>query len=225
MKPLLNVTVEALHHALPQTQCKRCGYEDCKAYAQAIVLGDAQINQCPPGGQEGVERLASLTGLAVQTLDPQFGVEGPRTVAFIDEAWCIGCTLCIKACPVDAISGTNKAMHTVDETVCTGCELCIPACPVDCIELSNESGELTGWAAWSSQWQAQSLSRYEARSQRLAQEEQRHVRLKLDQAQDKLLDLAQHSKIKDAEVLDTKRRLIEAAMAKARAKLQQSPKP
>ena len=114
--------------ALPQTQCTRCGYPDCATYAQAIASGEAAINQCPPGGAEGVARLAAITGLAVLPLSAEHGVEGPRTVAFIDEAWCIGCTLCIKACPTDAIVGSNKLMHTVIEPYCTGCELCIPVC-------------------------------------------------------------------------------------------------
>ena len=102
-----------LHAALPQTQCTRCGYPDCAAYAQAIAGEQASINRCPPGGAQGVQRLADLTGLPVLALDPAHGTEGPRTVAVIDEAWCIGCTLCIKACPTDAIVGSNKRMHTV----------------------------------------------------------------------------------------------------------------
>jgi electron transport complex protein RnfB len=108
--------------ALPQTQCTRCGYPDCAAYAHAIAASDADINQCPPGGTEGIARLAQLTGLPAKPLDPEFGVEGSRTVAFIDEDWCIGCTLCINACPTDAIVGSNKRMHTVIEAHCTGCE-------------------------------------------------------------------------------------------------------
>ena len=130
--------------ALPQTQCTRCGYPDCASYAQAIAQGEAAINQCPPGGAEGVARLAAITGHAVVPLSADHGVEGPRTVAFIDEAWCIGCTLCIKACPTDAIVGSNKKMHTVIEPYCTGCELCIPVCPVDCIQLDNASNTASG---------------------------------------------------------------------------------
>ena len=135
--------------ALPQTQCTRCGYPDCAAYAQAIAAGAAPINRCPPGGAEGVARLAALTGQPVLPLDPEHGTEGPRGVAWIDEDWCIGCTLCIAACPVDCIIGGNKRMHTVIEAECTGCELCVPACPVDCIHMEAVSGSLTGWAAWS----------------------------------------------------------------------------
>ena len=129
---------------LPQTQCGQCRYEGCKPYAEAMALGLADINQCPPGGTEGVERLAAITGKPVTALNPENGLEGPRTIAIIDEAWCIGCTLCIKACPTDAILGANKLMHTVIEPWCTGCELCIPVCPVDCIALESVTDEKTG---------------------------------------------------------------------------------
>ena len=124
-----------IHAALPQTQCTRCGYPDCAGYAQAVADGAAAINQCPPGGAEGIARLAALTQSATLPLNPTNGTEGPRSLAVIDEAWCIGCTLCIDACPTDAILGSNKLMHTVIEPYCTGCELCVPVCPVDCISL------------------------------------------------------------------------------------------
>lgn len=146
---------------LPQTQCKRCTYADCAAYADAIAHGSAAINQCPPGGAVGIERLAALTGHAVLALNAALGVEGPRTVAFIDETWCIGCTLCIKACPTSAIVGSNKLMHTVIEAYCTGCELCLPVCPVDCIGLDDASPGSTGWAAWSPQQATLARRRYE----------------------------------------------------------------
>ena len=141
--------VEAINRALPQTQCTRCGYPNCRSYAQAIADGGAAINRCPPGGAEGIARLAEITGEAFQPLDVSRGVEGPRRLAVIDEADCIGCTLCLPACPVDCIVGGPKSMHTVIDTLCTGCELCVPACPVDCISLVDVSGERTGWAAWS----------------------------------------------------------------------------
>lgn len=151
---------DALDAALPQTQCTRCGYPDCRAYAQAMAEAAAEINQCPPGGAEGVVRLARLTGRPALPLNPVHGQEGPRQLAVIDEAWCIGCTLCLAACPVDAIVGGPKRMHTVVDPLCTGCELCIPACPVDCISLVNASGEQTGWRAWSPEQAAEAAERY-----------------------------------------------------------------
>ena len=211
---------ERIHAALPQTQCKRCGYPDCQGYAQAVAAGEAAINQCPPGGVAGVARLAALTGHIAQPIDPDFGAEGPRTVAFVDEDWCIGCTLCIAACPVDAILGSNKRMHTVIEAHCTGCELCLPVCPVDCIMLENVSGEATGWDAWSAPQAAHALSRYTARSQRLVREEEAQAQRLQAKAELKLSDLAAHSQHTDPVVLDQKRAIIEAALARARAKRQ-----
>lgn len=158
---------QALDDALPQTQCTRCGYPDCRAYAQGMAIGEAGINQCPPGGQVGVNRLASLTGRPVLPLNPEHGVEAPRQLAVIDEAWCIGCTLCLDACPVDCIVGAPKFMHTVIEAQCTGCELCIPACPVDCISLTPVSGDRTGWQAWSEPQAQQARERFVWHGQRL----------------------------------------------------------
>ncbi|MEO5672502.1 MAG: RnfABCDGE type electron transport complex subunit B [Ramlibacter sp.] len=160
-----------LHAALPQTQCTRCGFPDCAGYAQAIAAGEAEINQCPPGGAEGIVRLAAIAQRPALPLNPANGSEGARAVAVIDEGWCIGCTLCIEACPTDAILGSNKFMHTVVEPYCTGCELCIPVCPVDCISLANVTGDKTGWKAWSQTDAAQALERYEQRKQRLGREE------------------------------------------------------
>nr|WP_035203703.1 RnfABCDGE type electron transport complex subunit B [Acidovorax sp. CF316] len=154
--------------ALPQTQCTRCGYPDCAAYAQAIAFEAVPINQCPPGGAEGVARLAALTGQPQLPLSAEHGLEAPRTLAVIDENWCIGCTLCIKACPTDAIVGANKRMHTVIEPHCTGCELCIPVCPVDCIRLETVSGQATGWAAWSPVLADHARGRYAAHKARAA---------------------------------------------------------
>lgn len=120
---------------LPQTQCTRCGYPTCRAYAEAIARNEADIDQCPPGGADGVVALAELLGRAAKPLNPVYGAEAPPLVAVIDEDVCIGCTKCIKACPVDAIVGAAKRMHTVLSAECTGCELCLPPCPVDCIAM------------------------------------------------------------------------------------------
>ena len=203
--------------ALPQTQCTRCGYLDCAAYARAIAQGEADINQCPPGGAEGIERLARITGKPVSQLNPSHGVEGPRSVVFIDENWCIGCTLCINACPTDAIMGSNKLMHTVIEAYCTGCELCLPVCPVDCIELENASADASGWAAWSLEQSELARSRYQASTlRRQRQQAENNERLE-QKAQLNLADLAQHSLHTDPVILDQKRAVIEAALARARA--------
>ena len=132
MKPELARRIDAL---LPQTQCTRCGFDGCRPYAEAVAEGRADIDQCPPGGDAGVAKLAALLGRAAKPLNPEFGAFAPPRVALVDEDTCIGCTKCIQACPVDAIVGASKRMHTVIASWCTGCELCIPPCPVDCIAL------------------------------------------------------------------------------------------
>jgi electron transport complex protein RnfB len=217
--PETQALFQCLNDALPQTQCTRCGYPDCASYAMAMARGEAAINQCPPGGQAGIERLAALTGQTALPLNPEHGAEGPRQMAIIDEAWCIGCTLCIKACPTDAILGANKLMHTVIEPWCTGCELCIPVCPVDCIQLENVTGDKTGWAAWSAEQAGTARQRFEARKKRLVREEQAHQQQMQAKAEHKLADLAAHTKGTDSTPeVDRKRAIIEAALAKAKAR-------
>src|SRR5690348_9950354 len=120
---------------LPQTQCTRCGYQGCRPYAEAIARGEAEINQCPPGGAATIAALAALLQRSPLPLNPANGVEGPPLVALIDEAACIGCTKCLPPCPVDAIIGGRKQMHTIIAALCTGCELCVEPCPVDCISM------------------------------------------------------------------------------------------
>jgi len=132
MTPTLADRIDTL---LPQTQCEQCGFHGCRPYAEAIAADEAGIDRCPPGGAIGIARLAALLDRPVVPLDPTHGVEKPRTLARIVEADCIGCTKCIQVCPVDAIIGASKVMHTVVSDLCTGCELCVPACPVDCIRL------------------------------------------------------------------------------------------
>ena len=191
---------------------------DCQAYAKAIANGEADINQCPPGGAEGVIRLASLLNSPPKPLNPANGLESAQTVVFIDEDWCIGCTLCIKVCPTDAIIGSNKRMHVVQEVNCTGCELCLPVCPVDCIKVENASGVQTGWAAWSEAQASNARLRYDFRSKRLKQDERERLAKHQKTAQTKLADLASHSRIADPAALERKRAIIEAAMARAREK-------
>ena len=214
----MNALAARIHAALPQTQCTRCGYPDCAGYAQAIAAGEAAINQCPPGGAEGVARLAALTGLAPTPLNPDNGVEGPRTLAVIDENWCIGCTLCLDACPTDAILGSNKLMHTVIEPHCTGCELCIPVCPVDCISLENVTGTSTGWQAWSAAQAAQALQRYEIRQLRVARSAVENDERLQAKAQEKLADLPAHTHGAEGAEALRKRTVIEAALARAKAR-------
>jgi electron transport complex protein RnfB len=194
----MNVLARRIHAALPQTQCTRCGYPDCAGYAQAIADGQAAINQCPPGGAEGIARLAGITGQAVLPLDPRNGIEGPRKLMIIDEDWCIGCALCLRACPTDAIVGTNKRMHSVLATWCTGCELCLPVCPVDCIAVEDVDMSKSGWAAWSTAQAGQALERYAGRSARLLRLEQKD------------------SPPPEAREQEHKHRLVDAAMAKAK---------
>lgn len=127
--------LESLNHLLPQTQCGQCSFNGCRPYAEAIIAGDADINQCPPSGDAGIARLAALLGVAPKPLNSQFGEHKPKSIAVIDEAQCIGCVKCIVACPVDAIVGAAKWMHTVIAAECTGCELCVAPCPIDCISM------------------------------------------------------------------------------------------
>jgi electron transport complex protein RnfB len=202
---------------LPQTQCTRCGYRDCAAYAQAVSTGTAGINQCPPGGEQGIAWLATITGQAVQALNPVHGVETPRSVAFIDEDWCIGCTLCIEACPTDAIFGRNKLMHTVIEAYCTGCELCLPVCPVDCIQLENVTKTATGWAAWSRPQADLAQCRYEFNSHRHSKD----GGLSLEKPEEKRRTTAvvTHPSLHtDVAIQEQKSAVIEAALARARVK-------
>jgi len=137
--------VEQIDRILPQTQCGQCNYPGCRPYAEAIASGEADINQCPPGGEAGIRALADLLGREPMALNPENGKEKQAAVAVIDEQVCIGCTLCIQACPVDAILGAAKQMHTVIESECTGCELCLPPCPVDCIDMITVTPSTRTW--------------------------------------------------------------------------------
>lgn len=216
----MNGLAARINNALPQTQCTRCGYPDCAGYAQAVATEEAGINQCPPGGAQGIERLALITGRPALPLNPEFGTEGPRAMAVIDEAWCIGCTLCLDACPTDAILGINKRMHTVIEPHCTGCELCIPVCPVDCISLEVETPGLSGWQAWSAEQADQARHRYEVHAKRrnpdapVAEQPTGALTQQTPQGQQAPQDASER-----------KRSIVEAALARARAASQQRPPP
>ena len=212
--------IDRLDAALPQTQCTRCGYPDCRSYARAMAAGSAAINRCPPGGAEGVMRLAAIIGLPPLPLDTERGAEGPRALAVIDEAWCIGCTLCIKACPVDCIVGAPKLMHTVIDALCTGCELCLPVCPVDCISLPEVTPGRSGWQAWSQQQADEARRRYGLHRVRVARDKSENDERLAARAQAKLADLSSHSQITDAAALAAKRAVIEAALLRARQRRQ-----
>ncbi|HKU69935.1 MAG TPA: RnfABCDGE type electron transport complex subunit B [Burkholderiales bacterium] len=153
---------------LPQTQCRQCGFSGCSPYAEAVAHGEADINRCPPGGQDTVGEIARLVGVPTKPLDPECGAPSAPAVALIEEALCIGCTLCIQACPVDAIVGAAKLMHTVIAAECTGCKLCIPPCPVDCITM-EETGERIGPEERGRRAQ-HFRDRYAARTARLARD-------------------------------------------------------
>ena len=204
--------------ALPQTQCRRCGYPNCRAYARAIAGGEADIDRCPPGGAEGVARLASITGRATRPVNSSYGVEAPRCVAWIVEAHCIGCTLCVTACPVDCIVGAPKRMHTVIESECTGCELCLPVCPVDCIALEVVTPDRSGWQAWSVGQASESRQRFEAREKRRGRPAPRCSEPNSARLDDVLAESASVATPGPA-VHERKRKLVQTALMRARERL------
>lgn len=218
--PSLAQRIDAL---LPQTQCTKCGFSGCRPYAEAIAAGSADINRCPPGGAEGIAQLAKLLDRAAAELDPACGTDTPRRSALIDETRCIGCTLCIQACPVDAIVGAPKRMHTVIVAQCTGCDLCVPACPVDCIdmpalhELARQGSEaaraeadIPVWAH-AQRWRA----RHAWRETRLARDRDERDARMLVKAQGKLEMIAGMG---DTEEAARKRAAVMAAIERARAR-------
>jgi electron transport complex protein RnfB len=211
---------DQIEDLLPQTQCTKCGYPACRPYAEAIARGEADINQCPPGGMEGVVRLAGVTGRPVIPINPANGIERPRPVAYIDESLCIGCTLCIQACPVDAILGAAKQMHTILPSLCTGCDLCVAPCPVDCISMLPVTGERTGWAAWSQQQADAARARHDLRTARLAREKQENDARLAAKAVEKMraVTLEETNTPEELAEKERKRAIIAAAIERARLK-------
>ena len=216
-------TADAIDAVLPQTQCTRCGFPSCRDYAMAVAAGKADINQCPPGGDDTVRAIALLLGRAPKPLDPAYGIHGPRESALIDESLCIGCMLCIRACPVDAIVGAGKRMHTVLTAHCTGCELCMPPCPVDCIRMvpltrladRGNPGARAALSQSPARLALHARRRFESRRERLHRDKiEREERLAL-KASAKLAALEDEA---GHESGDRKRAIIEAALERARAR-------
>jgi len=217
---VIKTLADQIEDLLPQTQCTKCGYPACRPYAEAIARGEADINQCPPGGMEGVARLSALTGRPVIPINPANGIERPRPVAFIDEALCIGCTLCIQACPVDAILGAAKQMHTILPSLCTGCDLCVAPCPVDCISMSPVTGDRTGWDAWSQQQADAARARHDFRSERLQREKDENDARLAAKAVEKMraVTAEQTNTAEELAEKERKRAIIAAAIERARQK-------
>jgi electron transport complex protein RnfB len=220
-----NELTDRLEDLLPQTQCTKCGYPDCRGYAQALASGEAKPNRCPPGGVEGIVRLSALLDpiypqdafVLNSKIDPDCGLERPRPVAFIDPQKCIGCTLCIQACPVDAIVGASKQMHIVLPEWCTGCDLCIPPCPVDCITMIDVTEKRSGWNAWSQKLADEARDRYQSRVLRLDREKHDNDARLAKKATKKLASINAESPSSDEEKKeqDRKRAIIAAAMERA----------
>ena len=215
---------DQIENLLPQTQCTKCGYPACRPYAEAIARGEAEINQCPPGGIEGVRRLSGVTGRPVIPINPANGIERPRPVAFIDESLCIGCTLCIQACPVDAILGAAKQMHTILPSLCTGCDLCVAPCPVDCISMLPVTNA-TGWDAWSQQAADAARARHDLRSERLQREKAENDARLAAKALEKMREVTLEATNTPEQLAEKerKRAIIAAAIERARQKAAGNP--
>ncbi len=206
-----NNLIERIDAILPQTQCQQCGFKGCKPYATAIAEGRANINQCPPGGEEGIYQLAELLDIKPKPLNTAHGIPKPKAIAFIDENACIGCTFCIQACPVDAIVGAAKQMHTVIAAECTGCELCISPCPMDCISMIpvHQTHSLDQQAKKEAANHAR--ARYQFRLQRLEREKQAQTEKHAQKAMKK----KQENVVTTANDEVRKKAIIQAALKRA----------
>ncbi|MFA5488558.1 MAG: electron transport complex subunit RsxB [Candidimonas sp.] len=203
--------IDRIDAVLPQTQCTQCGYEGCRPYATAIAMDGEAINRCPPGGQRGIAELALLLHVDAPEPDPACGEHKPLHLAVIDETHCIGCTLCIQACPVDAIVGANKLMHTVLADQCTGCELCVAPCPVDCIDMRPAG------FAWTQDHADQARLRHQRRQDRLRQQHAERSTLAAKTLANKApISAAAHNSA------DERRRILNDALARARARRQEN---
>lgn len=216
-------SIEAL---LPQTQCTKCGFSGCRPYAEAIADGSALYNQCPPGGEQGVSRLAQLLCAPIIPLNIINGAERPRPRAIIDEAVCIGCTLCIQACPVDAIIGAAKQMHTIIADLCTGCDLCVAPCPVDCISMVDVTPGKTGWSAWTQLQADEARQRHNFRNARLTREKQENDDRLAAKAAEKLKAIATETTNSPEQKVEQERKkaIIQAAIERARLKKEEQAK-
>ena len=216
---------DRLEDLLPQTQCTKCGYPACRPYAEAMADGSASYNQCPPGGAEGVARLASVLGKPVIPINPVNGFERARPIALIDEQLCIGCTLCIQACPVDAIVGAAKQMHTVVRTLCTGCDLCVAPCPVDCITMVEVTPGRTGWDAWTQEQADEARARHDFRTERLKREKEENEARLAAKAAAKLKELESEEISEEQKAEQARKKaIIQAAIERARLKKEQAEK-
>ncbi len=222
-RPVPALLADQIEDLLPQTQCMKCGYPACRPYAEAIADGAALYNQCPPGGAAGIAKLAKLLSKPAIPLNSDNGNERPRPVAVIDETLCIGCTLCIQACPVDAIIGAAKQMHTVVPDLCTGCDLCVAPCPVDCIAMLDVTGSKTGWDAWSQQQANDARDRHEFHIQRLRREKEDNDARLAAKAAAKLQTLASEPALTAEQKSEQARKkaIIQAAIERARLKQEQ----
>jgi Na+-translocating ferredoxin:NAD+ oxidoreductase subunit B len=222
--PQAEKLVDDILAVLPQTQCTKCGYSGCLAYAKAIAQNSANYNQCPPGGAEGVARLAKVLNQPILPLNDTHGIERVRRVAVINASQCIGCTLCIQACPTDAIIGSSKYLHAVLNDWCTGCDLCVNPCPVDCIEMLEipelAAQQKTAWAGWSQNQANQAKNRFEQKIERKKSEQLKNTdRMTQKQAEKKAI-LAENTE--EQQKAAQKKAMIQAAIERAKQRLAQN---